>query len=161
MAEPVSHLGFGALYEHHARDVYRFALALTGKVEMAEDLTAEAFLRVWQAGERVDQLTVRGYLIATVRNLIRSQYRREKRLVQMPDGIQAPALDPNVHLELERVLLALDQLDPSDREVLLMRAEGGLSYEEISVLTGMTDVAARSRVHRARKRLTEALCQMK
>jgi RNA polymerase sigma-70 factor (ECF subfamily) len=154
-------MGFGALYERHARDVYRFALALSGKVEFAEDLTAEAFLRVWQAGERVDQLTVRGYLIATVRNLIRSQYRREKRLVQMPDGIQAPALDPNVHLELERVLLALDQLDPSDREVLLMRAEGVLSYEEISVLTGMTEVAARSRVHRARKKLTEALCQKK
>lgn len=161
MAESVSRLGFGALYERHARDVYRFALALTGRVEMAEDLTAEAFLRVWQAGERVDQLTVRGYLIATVRNLIRSQYRREKRLVQMPDGMQAPALDPNVHLELERVLLALDHLDPADREVLLMRAEGGLSYEEIAELTGLTEVAARSRAHRARKRLTEALCQKK
>lgn len=154
-------MGFGALYERHARDVYRFALALSGKVEFAEDLTAEAFLRVWQAGERVDQLTVRGYLIATVRNLIRSHYRREKRLVQMPDGMQAPALDPNVHLELERVLLALDHLDPADREVLLMRAEGGLSYEEIAELTGLTEVAARSRAHRARKRLMEVLCQKK
>jgi len=158
MAEPVSPLGFGALYERHARDVYRFALALTGKVEQAEDLTAEAFLRVWQAGERVDQITVRGYLIATVRNLNRSQYRREKRLVQMPDGVKAPAVDPDVHLELERVLQALNHLEPADREVLLMRAEGGLSYEEIAELTGMTEVAARSRAHRARKRLMEALC---
>jgi RNA polymerase sigma-70 factor (ECF subfamily) len=161
MAETVSPLGFGALYERHSRAVYRFALALTANVAQAEDLTAEAFLRVWQAGERVDQLTVRGYLIATVRNLNRSQWRREKRLVQMPEGMQAPAVDPNVHLELERVIQALDHLDPADREVLLMRAEGGLSYEEIAELTGLTEVAARSRAHRARKRLMEALCQKK
>jgi len=161
MAETVSPLGFGALYERHARDVYRFALAMTANVAQAEDLTAEAFLRVWQAGERVDQLTVRGYLIATVRNLCRSQYRREKRLVQMPDGMQAPVLDPNVHLELEQVLHALNHLDPLDREVLLMRAEGGLSYLEIAELTGVSEVAARSRALRARKRLMEALCQKK
>lgn len=159
MGEPVSPASFGALYERHARDVYRYALALTGRVEQAEDLTAEAFLRVWEAGSRVELLTVRAYLLAIVRNLHRSSWRIEKRRSAMPESIAGPAHDPSVNVELERVLAALAQLDEPDREVLLLRAEGGLSYEEIAVLAGGSAEAARVRAHRARKRLMEVLCR--
>lgn len=158
MGETVSPASFGALYERHSQAVYRFALALTGRVEDAEDLTAEAFLRVWQAGSRVDGLTVRAYLVTIVRNLHRSLWRRERRRGEMPDALAAAPVDPAVRLELDRVLAALSQLLPLDREVLVLRAEGGLSYEEISATTGLTAEAARLRAHRARKKLTEVLC---
>jgi DNA-directed RNA polymerase specialized sigma24 family protein len=69
MPETVSAVSFGSLYERHSRAVYRFALALTGNVAQAEDLTAEAFLRILEAGERVETLTVRAYLVTIVRNL--------------------------------------------------------------------------------------------
>jgi len=42
--------GFSELYRGHARAVYRFALGLSGNAAEAEDLTAEAFLRIWEAG---------------------------------------------------------------------------------------------------------------
>lgn len=125
------------MYERHSRAVYRFALALTGNVQQAEDLTSEAFLRVWQIGARVETLTVRGYLLTIVRNLYRTEWRRERRRGEMPDSIAAVQADPNVHLELERVLDALSQLPPLDREVLALRA------------------------HRARKKLMEVLCGTK
>lgn len=158
MGESVSPASFAMLYERHARDVYRFALALTGNEAVAEDLTAEAFLRVWEAGSRVELLTVRAYLVAIVRNLHRSQWRREKRRGPMPPESIAPTVDPLVKLELERVLQALAHLPEADRELLLLRAEGGLSYDEIAALVGGTAEAARLRAHRARKRLMEALC---
>ena len=44
----------------------------------------------------------------------------------------------------------------ADRELLLLRAEGGLSYDEIAALVGGTAEAARLRAHRARKKLMEA-----
>jgi RNA polymerase sigma-70 factor (ECF subfamily) len=159
MGSMVPAASFGALYERHARDVYRFALALCGNEAQAEDLTAEAFLRVWEAGSRVRELTVRGYLVAIVRNLHRSEWRRERRRGAMPEAVAAPAADPAARVELEQVLEALKALDERDTEVLLLRAEAGLSYEEIAVLTGGTAEAARIRAHRARKRLTEALCR--
>ncbi|HAX44281.1 MAG TPA: sigma-70 family RNA polymerase sigma factor [Bryobacteraceae bacterium] len=159
MAETDSAAGFGALYERHSRAVYRFALALTGNVAQAEDLTAEAFLRILEAGERVETLTVRAYLVTIVRNLSRNEWKRERRRVAMPAEVVAAGADPAVRMELEAVLGALQGLAAGDREVLLMRAEADLSYEEIAVLTGGTAQAARVRAHRARKRLMEALCR--
>jgi len=159
MAETVSAASFGALYERHSRAVYRFALALTGNVAQAEDLTAEAFLRIWEAGERVETLTVRAYLVTIVRNLFWNEWRRARRRVEMPGDVVAAGTDPAVRVELDAVLKALSGLAAADREVLLMRAEAELSYEEIAVLTGGTAEAARVRAHRARKRLMEALCR--
>lgn len=159
MAETDSATGFGALYERHSRSVYRFALALTGNVAQAEDLTAEAFLRILEAGERVETLTVRAYLVTIVRNLSRNEWKRERRRVAMPAEVAAAGADPAVRMELEAVLGALQGLAAGDREVLLMRAEADLSYEEIAMLTGGTAQAARVRAHRARKRLMEALCR--
>jgi RNA polymerase sigma-70 factor (ECF subfamily) len=158
MAGPVSAVSFSALYERHARPLYRFALALTGDAAEAEDLTAEAFLRVWEAGDRVDALTVRGYLVAIVRNLRRNAFRHDRRRAPMPADAAAPPADPAARVELARVLAALGSLPAGDREILLMRAEAELSYEEIAALAGGTPQAARVRVHRARKRLMEALC---
>lgn len=158
MSEPVTPASFGALYERNARDVYRFALALTGNVEQAEDLTAEAFLRVWEARSRVEVLTVRAYLLTIVRNLHRREWRRGRRRGEMPESVQALPVDPAVHVELERVLRGLSELPPLDREVLVLRAEGGLSYEEIAAATGLTEEAARLRAYRARKKLLEVLC---
>ncbi|MBL8291997.1 MAG: RNA polymerase sigma factor [Bryobacterales bacterium] len=158
MGEPVTPASFGALYERHSRDVYRFALALTGNVAQAEDLTAEAFLRVWEAGSRVEFLTVRAYLLTIVRNLYRREWRRGRWRGEMPDSVPALPVDPAVYVELERVLRGLSELPRLDREVLVLRAEGGLSYEEIAASTGLTAEAARLRAHRARKKLMEVLC---
>lgn len=150
---------FAVLYQRHVRDVFRFALALTGRIEDAEDLTSEAFCRIWTAGADLRELTVRGYLVAIVRNLHRSAWRRERRLVPMPAETSAPTADPLAAVELERVLKALDQLPAPDREVLALRAEAGLSFGEIAALTGLSAEAARVRVHRARKKLVEVLCR--
>ena len=71
--------GFHDLWVAHARDVHRFAVYLSGNSTLADDLTSEAFLRVWDAWDRVAFPTVRSYLFATVRNLYLHQLRRFKR----------------------------------------------------------------------------------
>ena len=52
---------------------------------------------------------------------------------------------------------ALNQLNPVDRDVFLMREAGGLSYGEISFACQLTPDAVRSRLHRARQQLRGAL----
>lgn len=157
MGQPPSLAGFAELYERHARDVFRYALVLTGRMEDAEDLTSEAFVRIWEAATDIEELTVRGYLVTIVRNLHRSSWRREKRRASMPAEVAAPAADPLAAVELERVLAALARLPALDREVLALRAEAGLAFDEIAAITGLSAEAARVRVHRARKRLMEVL----
>lgn len=157
MGQPLPPASFAELYQRHARDVFRYALALTGRTEEAEDLTSEAFVRIWEAQTELEELTVRGYLVTIVRNLHRSAWRREKRRSTMPAEIAAPAADPLASVELERVLAALALLPALDRDVLSLRAEAELSFDEIAAITGLSVEAARVRVHRARKRLMEVL----
>ncbi|MBI5083876.1 MAG: RNA polymerase sigma factor [Acidobacteria bacterium] len=147
--------GFADLYREHARAVYRFALALAGEVGLAEDLTAEAFLRIWQAGERVRLATVRAYLLAIVRNLYLHELRHLKRRVELVDNLPCRAVDHEINDELRQVLASLQQLPETDRAALLLRAEHGLPYEEIAAVLGLTVSTAKVKVHRARLRLNE------
>jgi RNA polymerase sigma-70 factor (ECF subfamily) len=54
---------FWLIYERYNRDVYRFALFLTGDASRADDLVSDTFVRAWTARGRIQQETVKGYLL--------------------------------------------------------------------------------------------------
>ncbi|HEY3439231.1 MAG TPA: sigma-70 family RNA polymerase sigma factor [Paludibaculum sp.] len=147
-----SSAGFGDLYRDHSRAVYRFALGLSGNAAEAEDLTAEAFLRIWEAGDRVQLGSVRAYLLTIVRNLYRQQWRRERRRGEMPEVV-AGASGQRARDELRAVLAELQTLPEVDRAALLLHVEHELPYNEIAVMLGIEATTARTKVHRARERL--------
>jgi RNA polymerase sigma-70 factor (ECF subfamily) len=152
---------FGALYLAHSRDLRRFALYLSGDPAAADDLVSEAFVRAWTARERVEMGTVRGYLFAIVRNLFLKQRRREHREVpldqQLADGRPGPDERAGDQRNLRIVLAALALLPEIDRAAVLMRADEGIPYEEIGAALGISTVAAKVKVHRARLKLAESL----
>jgi DNA-directed RNA polymerase specialized sigma24 family protein len=47
--------GFHDLYESYSRDVYRFALYLSGDPALADDITSETFVRVWSSPVEYDE----------------------------------------------------------------------------------------------------------
>ena len=152
---------FGALYLAHARDLRRFALYLSGDSAVADDLVSEAFARAWTVRERVAMPTVRGYLFTIVRNLFLKQRRRERRHValdeRLPDRSPAPDERVSGQRDLQVVLAALATLPEIDRAAVLMRADDGVPYEEIAAALGISTIAAKVKVHRARLRLAESL----
>lgn len=152
---------FAALYREHARDVHRFALFLCGDVALADDLTSEAFVRVWTARARVDLTTVRGYIFAIVRNLFLQNLHHDQRRTPLDDRIRVDRPGPEDEARdqstLRAVLAALAVLPEIDRAALLMRAEDGLPYQEIARALGISTSAAKVKVHRARLRLAETL----
>jgi RNA polymerase sigma-70 factor (ECF subfamily) len=152
---------FGALYLAHARDLRRFAVYLSGDAAAADDLVSEAFVRAWTARERVEMSTVRGYLFTIVRNLFLKQRRREHREVpldqQLADGRPGPDERAGDQRDLQVVLAALARLPEIDRAAVLMRADEGIPYEEIGAALGISTVAAKVKVHRARLKLAESL----
>jgi RNA polymerase sigma-70 factor (ECF subfamily) len=153
-------LDFQTLYEAHAPAVHRFALFLSGNRAQAEDITSETFIRVWTAPARLELTTVRAYLLTIARNLYLQGLRRDRRRADLPDGVADPAPGPHEEAagreEMAAVMAALGQLPEVDRAALLMRAEDGLPYEQIAAALGLSEAAARVRVHRARLRLAEA-----
>ncbi|MGH9363880.1 MAG: RNA polymerase sigma factor [Thermoanaerobaculia bacterium] len=146
-----------ALYERYAGDVYRFAFYLTGNRPNAEDIVSETFLRVWSARDDLRLATVRSYLFAIARNIHLQGRRRAWRSAPLPDGLPDPGPGPAAtaegRSELAAVLKSLGELSEPDRAALLMRACGELSYREIAAALGISEPAAKVKVHRARLKL--------
>lgn len=149
---PPRHAGFADLYGEHAHAVYRFALGPSGNEADADDLAAEAFARIWMAGERVQLGTVRAYLLTIVRNLHRQNWRHGRRCGEMPADV-AGADGQETRDELRAVLAELQTLPEVDRAAMFLHAEHELPYSEIAAMLGIDASTARSKVHRARERL--------
>lgn len=152
---PAPAAGFADLYRTHSQEIWRYALALTGNPAQADDFTAEAFLRIWQAGDRIRFSTVKAYLLTIVRNLYRSQFRQAGRQEPLPEALKANSVHPDLAVELAETLAHLQALNETERSALLLRAEHGLSYAEIAAMLGSTEAAVRASVFRARERLRE------
>ena len=151
-------LSFADLYRRHAADVYRFAYWLSGSKAEADDFTAEAFARALAGADDLRPLTVKGFLFTIVRNLHASAH-RAPREVALDDAVEHadPAAGPEeLVIARERLAFtveALARLPLTDRAALLMRAEGGLAYEEIAEALGISVGNAKVKVHRARAKL--------
>jgi RNA polymerase sigma-70 factor (ECF subfamily) len=150
---------FHDLYQSYARDVYRFALYLSGDPAVADDITSETFIRVWSSPQPVRLATVKAYLLTIARNLWLMERRRGVRCQSLDDTIldsrQSALRQVEVKDELDRVLRALRQLPEVDRAALVMRVDEGLSYEEVAAALGLPVATVKVKVHRARLKLAQ------
>lgn len=146
-----------ALFDAHRVGLLRYLSRAVGHGDTARDLTQDVFVRVVQANELPGPDTERrAWLFRIARNIaIDHQRKRQVRGPELP-VIAEPSRVASQDTSLE-VTDALNQLDPLDRDVFLMREAGGLSYLEISAACEITADAVRSRIHRARLQLREHL----
>lgn len=129
--------GFEEIYKEHFRAVFRFALHCVGKRELAEDLTSEAFLALYQNWGRIDCGQLPGWLITVVKNRAVDHWRRASReeLCSDPPAGSAPEFDS----QLTNMLLDNKALKPTHRVCLILRYIHGMSREEIARQLGMTE----------------------
>jgi RNA polymerase sigma-70 factor (ECF subfamily) len=153
---------FTELYRNHARTVYQFALYLSGDPALAEDIVSETFLRVWDSAAVVRMETVGGYLFTIARNLFLHDLRRKRRQDPLEDhvndnfAVAANAVrDVESKEALRDTLAALQTLPEPDRAAVLLRAQEGVSYEEIARILGLSLSSVKVKIHRARLFLAE------
>lgn len=147
--------GFHEIYEAYAKDVYRFALYLTGRPEEAEEITMAVFFRAW-AGEPVRPQTAKAYLLAIARNIFFDERRRAARHDELEENRMTPPMQ-EIQAELRQTLEALRTLPPAYRQPLEMWSAGGLSYDEIAAELRLPLPAVKVRIHRARQMLAARL----
>ena len=139
-----------------------FAISLSGNVDRADDLVQDTLLR---AMANIDSFTagtnMSAWLFTILRNLFRSEYRKRRREVEDADGRHADSLKspPQQHsrLEFEEVRGALAKLLPHQREALILVGASGFSYEEAAAVCDCAAGTIKSRVNRARARLSKLL----
>lgn len=139
-----------------------FAISLSGRAERADDLVQDTLMRAWANADSFQPGTnLNAWLFTILRNLFHSEYRKRRREVQDEDGVYASRLSvqasQDAHLDVQDFRLALEMLPPDQREALLLVGASGFSYEEAADICQCAVGTIKSRVNRARSKLSELL----
>lgn len=158
-----------ALYDRHRPNIFRYVWSRVGDRHTAEDLTGDVFLRMLAAlpQYRTTGMPFRAWLYRIAHNLLVDHFRWENKRAEVPlDTIEErdagrydPASTAERKLDAERVRHALSQLDPSHREIVVLRFLCELSLREVAQILGKTEAAVKSLQHRSLTALRQALTQ--
>jgi RNA polymerase sigma-70 factor (ECF subfamily) len=148
------------LFERHALTVYRYLRRMTGRPDLAENLTQDVFVRIVRGIDRYEPRDREiGWLLRIARNVLVDHWQRTQKpnsLEVAVADVEEPSAEPN-HVLALGFQEALRLLPPADREVYLLRERGGLTYEEIALACEMTAEAVRSKLYRARRQIKRLL----
>jgi RNA polymerase sigma-70 factor (ECF subfamily) len=164
---------YGALVQRYQRRLTAFLGQLVGDIELARELSQEAFIRAWSALARFDpRYRFSTWLFRIAHNLgIDHLRRRRLQTVGLyrtdSDGDEVEVVvaaldkDPLGHLEnralAEELHQVIDNLRPEYRELVLLRHFGGLSYQEIAEFKDMPLGTVKNKLFRAHSVLRRAL----
>jgi len=148
----------------HGRFLYNVAYRLTGNDDDAFDLVQEALLRVRKGLETYRPGSMEAWLSRIVTNVFLDEVRRKRRrpvevLPEDPERLlpSTPGADESTEGLSDEVQLALRRLPEEFRTAVVLCDVVGLSYEEIADAIAVPVGTVRSRIHRGRRLLREAL----
>lgn len=159
---------FDELVKATYADMYTLAYRLTANEEDARDVVQDAYLRAYRGLKRFRgdaQFTTWLYRItancASTHLAKRSRSRHEDLddevdVIDLHSG-HDPEQQAEYGFERDRVVRALEQLPPRLRSVIVLRDVYDLPHGSIAAELGITEAAAKVRLHRARRRLRESL----
>lgn len=160
---------FEALMAHHRPRLYRVALGVVADPELAADVVQETLLRAWRGLERFrgdSSLSTWLHRIA-VNTALTARSKAIRRKAASLDAIEdiaaesTPANDPVWHGELAdlrtRLESALAVLPAGQRAVVVLKDVEDWSHSEIAERLGISESAAKVRLHRAHRRLARLL----
>lgn len=148
------------LYHRWKQGLYRFAVRLITDPVAAEDIIHDAFVTLIEEHASVrNPAALRSWLYSIVRNeafALLNKNKRHRPLDEQDeyifDGENSATVIENDEVK-QQIELALEQMLPQYKEVLLLREYEALNYEEIAAVTGSTVSSVKSRLFKARKAL--------
>lgn len=147
------------IYRRYAQTVYKFLLSHTHDADLAEELTQETFCQAVRSADRFDGgCKVSVWLCQIAKHLWYQHLRKHRREAPMPEEIPeipAPSAEEGL-LEREgklELLRLIHDLPPEPREVVYLRAFGGLTFREIGDVMGRTETWARVTFYRMKEKL--------
>lgn len=156
-----------AWYEAYGGQLYSYLRFHVPSPDLAEDLTAETFLRALRSFNRFDRKagSPRPWLFRIAQNALRDHQRRAMRRKVLSIGAmhdlrcEAPSPEERILWEEEvaGLLAGMEELSPDDRRVIGLCYGSELSMAEAGELLGLSAAATRTRLWRALGRLRKVL----
>jgi RNA polymerase sigma-70 factor (ECF subfamily) len=149
-------LAFRELFDRYKNSIYGYVRRRVNDPGRAEEITQDVFLALVQHRNGYEvRASFRTYLYRIALNRVASEHRKKKENEPLPEDAPATAnTDPNV---VQQVREALEQLEPGQREIVMLREYEGLSYDEIAQVLKVPVGTVRSRLFRAKMALRDLL----
>jgi RNA polymerase sigma-70 factor (ECF subfamily) len=166
---------FRLLFERYARPIFRFIYSMTGRMDLAEELSQETFLAAYKSIRSLrNESKIGPWLYGIARNVTRKSLRSRRGVAETsiteglaaevpPDAMRANThqLSPDLYLlskeQHEAVLGALIRLDEDKRLAFTLKVMQQKSYQEISEITGSSVAKLKTDVRRARLEMRSML----
>ena len=154
----------GDLYDSYAASLFRYALALTGSSDDAEDAVQEVFTRLARGRRRLAKIdNVKAYLFSATRNaangILRGKHRRSILQEAVCADFRTHSAKRNGDSATESLVLcqALAELPVEQREVLVLKVFDGMTFKEIARTTGSSINTVASRYRYGIDKLRDAI----
>lgn len=151
---------FDAVYRQHLAAVFRYAVRVVGRRDVAEEITSDAFVTLYKTFETIDTTQLPGWLFTVVRNRATDYWRRtvvEQRFREQ--------LEPEPPTQPTRTVMewldAVPALKPVHRACLILRYVHELERREIAARLGLTENQVKGYLQYSRELLRRELIDRK
>lgn len=152
------------VYDSYYDRIYRYVYGYLGRIDAAEDLTANVFFRLLSAVQRgkSPRKNLSAWLYRVAHNLVVDAFRRmppdELELAEWLESDQPePAETVELRIQLDRVRRALPHLTEAQQQVIMLKFFQGMDSREVAAIMGKTDGAVDALQHRALRALRKML----
>jgi RNA polymerase sigma factor (sigma-70 family) len=156
---------FATLFSTHYELLYRYGGKFTTTSSILEDCIQELFVELWQAKTRTPVVSVRAYLLKSLKYKLLKAYRKSR--VVVPIGSEEGRFEWSHESFLiageedaekkRRVLRAMEQLSHRQKEIIYLKYYQNLSYEEVSEIMNINYQVARNLLYQAIRSLKTRL----
>ena len=148
------------LFERYHVRIFNFLLKMTNDRDASQDITQEVFYKVIKYRKSYKKGKFSSWIYTIARNIFSDHYQSKKNKDQRLDEIEHK-IEQEVSSTVEKSEIreqlnkALEKLNQSDRELVIMNRYQGIKYQEIAEITGSTAGAVKTKVHRAIHKLKD------
>jgi RNA polymerase sigma-70 factor (ECF subfamily) len=154
---------FGALYDRHFQQIYRFVYSRVREQTAAEDVTSEVFIKALKAMPRYQETgrPFAAWLYQIAVNAVADRYRTLKPTHALDDfhdlSVGGPAIEEQAAQrdEIRRIWRLVEELPLQQRTALVLKFQEDMKIEDIAVAMGKTPGAIKLLIHRGVSRLRE------
>lgn len=156
---------FAALFRNHYGALYKYGGKFTLDTQQLEDCIQELFIELWKANSCTPVLSVRSYLLKSLKyKLLRSNRKRRSTLLPADEDLAFEwshetflIAEQESAEKRQKVLKALEQLSPRQKEIVYLKYYQDLSYEEVGEIMNINYQVARNLLYQAMKTLKKCI----
>lgn len=151
--------GLEIIIRKYYDEIYRFCLYLTGQETDSYDIAQEVFLKFIRRVDSYRYQNLKGYLLMIARNSCYDYFRQKKETVGIEEVEETGKEDTEIKRVEDELLLrqALIGISANQREVILLRIQGGFRYSEIAKMLGCSLSTVKSRYFQGIQKLNRLM----